>query len=136
MSFLVSMKREDYQDGALNSFSATGGYRLDNARAMMWLSQLAYDTDDRGKVEGVLAAWNLRLRAFRTNDPITGFPIRSACALVAAGRGATMVAFAGTDPLKISDWVTDFRTLPSATQLHSGFEDAVNTVWSEGYLRR
>ena len=65
------------------------------------MSQLAYDTDDRPKVESVLAAWGLGLRAFVINNPITGFPLGSACVVVAGGRG---VSFAGTDPLKLSDW--------------------------------
>lgn len=131
MSFLVAMKRADYQDSALDSFNAAGGYSLNNARAMMWMSQLAYDTDDRPKVESVLEAWRLSLRAFRTNDPITGLPLRSACAIVASGRGATIVSFAGTDPAKVSDWNTDFNTLQSATDLHAGFENALETVWGD-----
>ena len=60
----------------------------------------------------------------------------SACVVVAAGRGVTIVAFAGTDPLKLEDWITDFTAKPqSGTGLHSGFEAAVETVWP-GLKRR
>src|SRR5262249_61207920 len=75
MSFLVAMARAHYHDNAFDAFTASSGYSLENARAMMWMSQLAYDTDDRPKVESVLDAWGLGLRAFVTNNPITGFPL-------------------------------------------------------------
>lgn len=57
MSFLVAMARAHYHDNAFDAFTALSGYSLENARAMMWMSQLAYDTDDRPKVESVLDAW-------------------------------------------------------------------------------
>jgi hypothetical protein len=129
MSFLVSLERGEYQNGALNQFAPASNYSLLNARAMMWMSQLAYDTDNESKVDSVLSAWNLRPRLLITNDPVTGLPPRSACVIVAGGRGVTVVSFAGTDPLKISDWITDFTTFPSADQVHTGFQNAVTTVW-------
>jgi len=129
MSFLVALPRKSYPDGAIDGFDATGGLSIDSARAMMWLAQLAYDTPERTKVEDVLRAWQMPLQAFVSNDPATGLPLRSACVIVASGRGATVVAFAGTDPLKISDWITDFTPRLSAGNLHTGFGDALETVW-------
>jgi triacylglycerol lipase len=129
MSFLVEMDRGAYPDAALNNFTATAPFSLDNARALMWMSQLAYETADRAKVENILGAWQLTLRAFTTDDPVTGLPPHSACLVTAGGRGATIVAFSGTDPLKIEDWITDFSIAPSPAGMHSGFQDAVATVW-------
>jgi hypothetical protein len=97
---------------------------------MMWMSQLAYETAHRSKVESILSAWHLTMRAFASNDPITGLPLHSACVVLAGGRDATIVAFAGTDPLKIEDWITDFTVdAPLVTEIHSGFKAAVETVW-------
>jgi triacylglycerol lipase len=130
MSFLVELGRGAYPDSALEGFTAESTFSLDNARAMMWMSQLAYETADMSKVEGILNAWHLTMRAFASNDPITGLPPRSACVVVAGGRGATIVAFGGTDPLKIEDWITDFTIdPPPVTELHRGFRSAVETVW-------
>jgi hypothetical protein len=56
MSFLVELDRGAYPDNALAAFVPTSQFGLDNARAMMWLSQLAYETGDRPKVESILAA--------------------------------------------------------------------------------
>ena len=44
MSFLVAMARARYHDNAFDAFTASSGYSPENARAMMWMSQLAYDT--------------------------------------------------------------------------------------------
>jgi triacylglycerol lipase len=129
MSFLVAINRSAYPDNALDGFTAIAPFRLENARAMMWMSQLAYETDKEDKVNSILDAWQMKMRAFATNNPVTGLPPKSACVVVAGGRDATIVSFSGTDPLKIEDWITDFTAAPSATDLHSGFQAAVTTVW-------
>jgi hypothetical protein len=85
---------------------------------MMWMWQLAYDTDDRPKVESVLDAWGLGLRAFVANNPITDFPLGSACTVVAGGRAATIVSLPVPIRSKVSDWHTDFSALPSPDGLH------------------
>ena len=61
--------------------------------------------------------------------PITGLPPNSACFVVAGGRDATIVAFSGTDPLKIEDWITDFNVQAKLNVLHQGYKNAVETVW-------
>jgi triacylglycerol lipase len=136
MSFLVELGRNAYPDDALGGFAASAQLDdaravLDNARAMMWMSQLAYETAHRAKVESILGAWQLTMHAFISNDPVTGLPPKSACVVAAGGRSATIVSFSGTDPLKIEDWITDFSPALSATNLHSGFQDAVETVWPQ-----
>ena len=95
----------------------------------MWLSQLAYETADKGKIDDLLKGWKLTRRAFGSNAPATGLPPKSACFVVAGGHDATIVTFAGTDPLKIQDWITDFTVQAKLDVLHQGFSDAVETVW-------
>ena len=43
MSFLLELARDAYPDNALEGFTPGRQFSLDDARAMMWLSQLAYD---------------------------------------------------------------------------------------------
>jgi Lipase (class 3) len=129
MSFLVELPRSEYPDDAQDAFTVTAQFELENARAMMWMSQLAYETAHAGKVESILRAWGLSKREIIDNPPGTRLPLRTACAIVAGGRGATIVAFAGTDPLKINDWITDFNALPSADGIHTGFRAAVAAIW-------
>lgn len=129
MSFLVELPRSAYPDHAFDELTVTSAFDLANARALMWLSQLAYETAHKAKVKQVLAAWGLSLEAALSNDPVTGLPPRSACMIAASGHGATFIAFSGTDPLKIEDWITNFTAVPSANGLHTGFENAIATVW-------
>ncbi|QPF86896.1 lipase family protein [Bradyrhizobium genosp. L] len=131
MSFLVAISRGAYPDAALKTFAASPSFAIDDAKAMMWMSQLAYETNDPGKVKDILTAWQLELKGLASNDPVTGLPPHSACFVAAAGRNATIIAFSGTDPLKIEDWITDFTAIRSVDGLHGGFKDAVDTVWPQ-----
>ena len=131
MSILVELPERLYQRDAFAAFAAVSPYSLGTARAMAWMSQLAYETAHEEKVGRILASWGMSKRAFKSNDPITGLPPESACVVVAGGLGATIVAFAGSDPLKVEDWITDFTPQLSTTNLHMGFEQAVETVWRD-----
>jgi len=128
MSELVRKDRSAYPKDAFEGFPVSTQFDLVIALAMMWLSQLAYETDDEGKVDSILSDWKLTKLGFKSNDPGTGLPPHSACVVVAEGHGATFVTFAGSDPLKFQDWITDFSAMPSPNHLHSGFEAAVETV--------
>jgi triacylglycerol lipase len=134
MSFLVELPQNSYPPHALDGFTATPQFNLGNAQAMMWLSQLAYETahqnEQESKVKDILDSWHLTMLDFKSNDPATGLPPHSACVVIAEGPGATFVTFAGSDPGKIEDWVTDFDAMPSATGLHTGFAAAVGMVWN------
>src|SRR5882724_8667645 len=128
MSVLVSLKPEIYRDDSLNGFTANRQFTPGNARAMMWLSQLAYETDDERKVDDILSKFQLKKRLLGSNGPITGLLQRKASFIVAAGHGATFVMFAGTDPLKIGDWFKDFKLALEPNVLHKGFAEAVDSV--------
>lgn len=128
MSAFVRKDRNAYPKHALDGFPASRRFDLVGARALMWLSQLAYETDDERKVDSILSDWQLTKLGFKSNDPGTGLPPHSACVVVAEGQGATFVTFAGSDPLKFQDWITDFDAMQSPSNLHTGFERAVETV--------
>jgi triacylglycerol lipase len=129
MSFLVRLDQSKYPAQALDGFMSNAQFNLVNARVMMWLSQLAYETDNESKVDDILKSWQLKKRQLVTNNPATGLPPQSACVVVAEGRGAIFVTFAGSDPLKIEDWITDFNAVKSPDDIHTGFEAAVEKVW-------
>lgn len=133
MSFLVQLEPlETYPINALNSLDiTTPKYKLENARAMMWLAQLAYETDHEDKVDKILARWSLTKRGFRSHGPILGLQSRKACFVAAGDRKATFVTFSGTDPPRIEDWIKDFTLTPEPNVLHKGFSDALDSVWDE-----
>jgi triacylglycerol lipase len=144
MSFLVQLQSSAYPAHAQDHFIASTPFSLDNARSMMWMAQLAYETPGdpdptqdhseaaaKKRIGDILGTWGMQLRGFTRNNPMTGLPGGSACAIVAGGRGATIVTYAGSDPLKFEDWITDFNAQPSADDVHRGFEQAVQDVWKE-----
>jgi len=128
MSEFVKKDRNVYPKHALDGFPKSKQFNLVSAKALMWLSQLAYETDEESKVDSILSDWQLTKLGFKTNDPGTGLPPHSACVVVAEGQGATFVTFAGSDPGKFQDWITNFDAMPSPQNLHTGFEKAVETV--------
>ncbi|WGD49776.1 lipase family protein [Bradyrhizobium sp. CB1650] len=130
MSFLVELPQELFPEDALDGLdTAAKNFKLANAQALMWMSQLAYETAHEGKVNDILKTWKMTRLAFGSNDPVTGLPPKSACFVVAEGHGATIVSFSGTDPLKIEDWIKDFTLAPEPNVLHRGFETAIDAVW-------
>jgi Lipase (class 3) len=131
MSFLVELAESAYPPRALDRIKLVKDFSLDNALVMMWMAQLAYETAHEEKVGRILTSWGMNKRAFKSNDPITGLPPKSACVVVAGGLGATIVAFAGSDPLKFEDWITDFTPQLSTSDLHTGFEEAVGSIWDD-----
>jgi hypothetical protein len=131
MSFLVELAEGAYPARALDRIKLIENFNLDNALVMMWMAQLAYETAHEEKVGKILDSWGMKKRAFKSNDPITGLPAHSACVVVAGGLGATIVAFAGSDPLKFEDWITDFTPKISMANLHTGFEQAVASIWPD-----
>jgi triacylglycerol lipase len=95
------------------------------------MSQLAYETDNDRKVADILGAWGFAKRGLVFNAPEAQFRFRTVCAVIAGGRGATIVAFAGTDPLKLNDWITDLDTFPASDGVHEGFNAAIGMIWRE-----
>ena len=131
MSFLVRLPEETYRDDALARFTASPDFTLGNAQAMMWLSQLAYETDDPEKIKTILTRFGLKFLDFGANELIPGSFRPKGCFIVARGRDATFVAFAGTDPLKPQDVITDLRARQTREGLHEGFAEATQSVQSK-----
>jgi triacylglycerol lipase len=131
MSFLVRLPEETYRDDALAHFTASPDFTLGNARALMWLSQLAYETDDPEKIKRILTRIGLKFLDFGANALIPGSFRPKGCFVVARGRDATFVAFAGTDPLKPQDVIADLRARQTREGLHEGFAEASQSVQSK-----
>src|SRR5215475_7289539 len=110
MSILVELPERLYQRDAFASFAPVAPYGLGTARAMAWMSQLAYETAHQDKIESICRLWDLRLLRVIANDNggESGlFKVRTRGA-IAMGHGAVLIAFAGTDPLVPANWISDF----------------------------
>jgi hypothetical protein len=58
MTSFVEILPEEYDEDAFKRFDAsTSEFRIDNARALMWFSQLAYETHRPLTVETLRQTW-------------------------------------------------------------------------------
>jgi pimeloyl-ACP methyl ester carboxylesterase len=111
MSILVELPELLYHRDAFASFTAVAPYSLGTARAMAWMSQLAYETVHRDKIESICRLWDLRLLQIIANENVGGSGLMNihTRGVIAKGHGAIVMAFAGTDPLVPANWISDFN---------------------------
>lgn len=132
MSFLVELPLEAYAEHRFDDFAPDAGFRVGTARALMWMSQLAYEVRDaQHKVEPVLKRWGLQPVALIANGKVPRLPLSSTRGVIATGRGATIAAFGGTDPVAFANWITNLNLGSPARDIHRGFEDAIDAVWTD-----
>jgi triacylglycerol lipase len=130
MSFLTKLPRERYSQDAFSGFKTGREFNPAAARAMAWMSQLAYETDDPGKVADILKQWGLALPAggIVSGQVATVLPTAKTEVVVAVGDTFTVIAFAGTDPLVLADWITDFDAIVTDPGIAHGYATAARAV--------
>jgi triacylglycerol lipase len=130
MSIFVELPRENYNDCAFDNFQPAADFNLGSARALMWASQLAYETQRPEKMEAIYPGWGFTgvkpfyktIDALRTAVDTRGF--------IGKRPDATIVAFAGTDPAVLENIITDASVIPQpGTDTHGGFTTALDAVW-------
>jgi triacylglycerol lipase len=133
MTDFVEFPEQVYVD-ARDVFAAFKGARsdftLENARAMMWFAQLAYEVDDTGgnanaaKIARVKDQWNFNaITPFRARAASLGKSFNTT-GLIGERKDAIVLAFAGTDPGVWETVVTDGRFLLGVKNTHEGFQAA------------
>jgi triacylglycerol lipase len=138
MSILVELPERLYPADTFSKFAPIAPYNLGTARAMAWMSQLAYETRHPDKIELICSRWELkrpRIIANDTNGEPELLQIRTRGVIVTA-HGATVIAFAGTDPLVPANWFSDFdvglnlgpRLKLTPGPVHRGFDKAFDAV--------
>lgn len=129
MSFVVRLPFDRYERDAFTGF-AHGPFSIGTARAAMWLAQLSYE-DLPSKQDDILLLWGLR-RLVSYNRPFPSIlPMPSTGGFVARNHDTMFIAFQGTDPLLLANWVSDFDFVPNALGIHQGFHDALDVVWDD-----
>jgi hypothetical protein len=98
---------------------------------MAWLSQLAYETRLPDKVTRTGRRWGLsHIRPF--NQPARStLPLSSTHGVLATRNDSVIISFAGTDPLNLLNWISNFYLGRPSADVHEGFQDAAATVWNE-----
>ena len=113
MSFLVKLPIEHYARDAFAQFADRPAFDIGNARAMAWMCQLAYETDEPDKIAKILTDRGFTLfdGGVLIREAKTVLPMADTHCFLARHNqtGITIVAFAGTDPLSLANWVSDFN---------------------------
>jgi hypothetical protein len=132
VSILVELPPDQYDRQAFATFNqASTDFDPGVARAMMWMSQLAYETHVPDTVTEVAGFWGLSGVTTLIQPVRSTLPLTDTRGIVARKGDATIVAFAGTDPLHLLNWVSDFSLGRPKASVHAGFEDAAAVVWPD-----
>jgi hypothetical protein len=134
MSFLTKLPAERYSTDAFKGFKGGRDFDIGNATAMAWMSQLAYETDEPKKIGDILASFGLTLvdGGVIVRESKTVLPIASTHCFVARHPKAVIVAFAGTDPVSLANWISDFDAhLDEGAGTAEGYRVAVDVVWPD-----
>ncbi|WP_405434753.1 lipase family protein [Streptomyces anulatus] len=109
-------------------------YSLAHAYWLAKASGLAYK--DEGAIEEQVRAWGFdRVRHHQTRFSAP-FPLQDTQAFTAASDHMIIIAFRGTEPAQIKDWLSDATTPPvpgpSGTgYIHHGFGEALESIYPE-----
>jgi hypothetical protein len=132
VSFLTKLPEQLYPQAKVGRLADTT-FDVATARALMWMSQLAYETDEFDKMQRILAAWGFDLAAADVVIREERAPLvvaRTHCFVTTSGDTA-IVAFAGTDPIDLANWITNFNARLGAAGSAEGYETAAAVAWPE-----
>jgi hypothetical protein len=130
MSRLVHLRLDEYARDAFNGFAPTDRFSIDNARALMWMSQLAYEAYPGGNqdiIREVGSRWQFVSVTPFARDHVGLNATYDTCGVIGVRQDAVIIAFAGTDPGEWKTVITDV-TLRPGTDTHAGFQAAADAV--------
>ena len=130
MTSFVEILPEEYDPEAFKGFTPSAtDFELGNARALMWFSQLAYETHRPSTIEAVRNKWVFTSVSpfIQQKTSLTGS--FETCGLIGQRDKAVILAFAGTDPGIWQNLVSDFMPIPRAgSDIHDGFRMAAEAA--------
>jgi hypothetical protein len=128
MSFLTQLPISLYAASAFNNFQAVETFDLGTARALAWLSQLSYETD-QGKINQICETLGLSPIGNQIVESVTTtLPVANTKVIVLEFGGNILIAFAGTDPISLANWISDFDIKPTDGGAAEGFDTAMRAV--------
>jgi triacylglycerol lipase len=131
MGLLTALREDFYPDRPFDGFPAGPSFSIGTARALAWAAQLAYEVDEDGKLQRILGRWNWHAGRVITGQFASHLPLVSTKGFAATIGGNTVIAFAGTEPTSLPNWITDFSVHRTAEGVHTGFLAGVGAVWDQ-----
>jgi hypothetical protein len=130
MGLFTSFAENVFPAAQLAPASPGASFHLPTARALAWAAQLAYETTDEAKFSRILARWGWKHEAIIAADFNSVLPISTTNGFIARAGDATVIAFTGTEPENLLQWVRNL-TIGADEGVHEGFEAGVEAVWAE-----
>jgi triacylglycerol lipase len=106
------------------------GFSIDTAKTLAWAAQLAYETASANKFRRILSAWGWHFESIITGVFTSTFPFSTTNGFIATVGNTTIIAFAGTEPESVLQWIRNFSIEPSQS-VHAGFKAGVEAVWPQ-----
>lgn len=133
MSTFVELDPSDFSRTAFAAFDpAANDFTIGNARALMWFSQLAYETGRPATIAEIGPAWGFAAATPFIRQKVALAGSFDTCGLIGERPDAVVLAFAGTDPAVWETLATDFNIRPRAdTDTHAGFQTALDAAQPE-----
>jgi triacylglycerol lipase len=129
VGWFTALPENVYQKNRAAAFAAGPGFALATAGALAWAAQLAYEVHEDGKLDRVLQQWQWRKQAVLSGRFASKLPLVSTKGFMAECDAGTVIAFAGTEPTDLLNWITDFDVHRSASGIADGFYAGVEAVW-------
>lgn len=129
MTVLVEIPADKFDVAAFENFRPNDAFSLGNARALMWFSQLGYETGQAGTLQTIPPLWG-----FKPVTPFVRVDRRIGAAANIYGvygerNDAIVLVFGGTDPGIWETVATDADVRRTHdTDVHSGFQSAFDLV--------
>ena len=104
------------------------GFSVDNAKFLAKASNTAYSDFTDPEVINTIKSWGF------DESKIKFFDSHETQAFLAADNDKIIIAFRGTEPKRLKDWVTDAKVRKTAGpygDVHRGFSKALSYVWSD-----
>jgi hypothetical protein len=100
MTSFVEILPKEYDKDAFKRFDASASdFKIDNARALMWFSQLAYETHRPSTINAIaLGEWEFTSVTPFIQQKTSVTASFETCGLIGQRDKAVILAFAGTDP--------------------------------------
>ena len=133
MSTFVELPPSRYSLAAFSNFDPTASdFSVGNARALMWVSQLAYETGKPLTIDAVGRMWNFTSVSSFIKEKVDIVASFDTTGILGERADAIILVFAGTDPAVWETLATDFNIrLRADTDTHIGFQAALDAARPE-----
>src|SRR5436305_14350809 len=99
MTSFVEISPAEFDKDAFKMFAPSAdGFELENARALMWLSQLAYETHRPSTIAAMRLIWQFTSITPFILDKVSLRDSFETCGVIGERPGAVILAFSGTYP--------------------------------------